>query len=121
MICFPTHALRLQLLGLSSCIGQIFIINFSAGDNDILSRPRNSRSWFVLLLGFVGRVGWQYHGRLRNCNILMSSGAALSVPAGCADGIRTVNASVKDGSVMPGTLFALGRMCNDLSERPMFP
>ena len=51
----------------------------------------------------------------------MSSGAALSVPAGCADGIRTVNASVKDGFVMPGTLFAFGRMCDDLSERPVFP
>ena len=50
----------------------------------------------------------------------MSSGAAFSVPAGSADGKRTFNASVKDGFVMPATLFALRRMCNDLSERPMF-
>ncbi len=51
----------------------------------------------------------------------MSSGAALSVPAGCADGKSTVHTSVKDGCVMLATLFALGRVCNDLSERPMFP
>ena len=50
----------------------------------------------------------------------MSSGAALSVPAWCADGESTINASVKDGCVMLATLLALRRMRHDLSERSMF-
>ena len=86
----------------------------------MLRRELRSRSWFVLLLGFIGRKWWQYHQRLCNCNTLMSSRAFLFVPAGCAHRKRTAEASVEDIFVMFSTFFALGRMCKDLSECVMF-
>ena len=131
MIGVRPPALLLRAFHLSSRIGHFFIIGLTVGDHVILSRSRmkylvlggklRSRSWFVLLLGFVGRKWWQYHRRLCNCNTLMSSGALLEVPARCADRKRTIEASVEDRFVMFSTFFALGRMCKDLSECPMCP
>ena len=87
----------------------------------MLRRELRFRSWFVLLLGFVGRKWWQYHRRLGVCNTLVSSEALPSVPTRCAERKGTVEASVEDIFVMFSTFFALGRMGKDLSECPMCP